>query len=123
VVLVLAGSWAWTALGRLGTPARKAAQHVVRVQVLNGSGEPGVGVRVAAFLREGGFQVTQVANADRADYFASMVVARRPDLSLAREVAHYLGSPPVIRQSWSADESADVTVVIGSDRSRLEIGP
>jgi hypothetical protein len=102
--------------------ARRSGRHVVRVQVLNGSGEPGVGTRVAAFLREGGFQVTDVRNADRTDYFATFVVARRSDLSLAREVAHYLGGPPLVRQSWNS-EMADVSVLIGSDRSKLTIEP
>jgi hypothetical protein len=100
--------------------ARRTGRHVVRVQVLNGSGEPGVGTRVAALLREGGFQVTDVRNADRNDYFATFVVARRSDLSLAAEVAHYLGGPPLVRQEWSS-ELADVSVLVGSDRSRLQM--
>jgi len=66
--------------------------------------------------------VVDVRNADRSDYFASIVVARRTDLSPAREVAHYLGGPPVIRQAWESD-LADVSVIIGSDRSRLQIEP
>ena len=100
--------------------ARRAGRRIVRVQVLNGSGEPGVGTRVAAWLREGGFQVTDVRNADRNDYFASFVVARTSDLSLAEEVAHYLGGPPLVRQEWTTD-LADVSVLVGSDRSRLQI--
>lgn len=122
IVGLLLLSWLWARFGPRGIPERKAAEHVVRVQVLNGSGESGVAVRVAAWLRDGGFQVTEVRNADRQDYFATLVVARRPDLSLAREVAHYLGRPPVIRQQWGS-ELADVTVVIGSDRSRLQLEP
>lgn len=122
VVLALALSWAWAMFGPRNKTARRSGRHVVRVQVLNGSGEPGVGTRVAAWLREGGFQVTDVRNADRTDYFATFVVARREDLSLATEVAHYLGGPPLVRQEWSS-ELADVSVLIGSDRSRLEIQP
>jgi len=122
VVGALGVSWAWTTFGPGNPHARRTGRHVVRVQVLNGSGEPGVGTRVAAFLREGGFQVTDVRNADRNDYFATFVVARRSDLSLAREVAHYLGGPPLVRQEWSS-ELADVSVLIGSDRSRLRIEP
>lgn len=122
VVLALAVSWGWTMFGPHNRTARRTGRHVVRVQVLNGSGEPGVGTRVAAWLREGGFQVTDVRNADRTDYFASFVVARRADLSLAAEVAHYLGGPPLVRQEWSS-ELADVSIVIGSDRSRLVIQP
>ena len=120
VVVALAVSWGWTMFGLGNRGARHSGRHVVRVQVLNGSGEPGVGTRVAAWLREGGFQVTDVRNADRNDYFASFVVARRSDLSLAAEVAHYLGGPPLVRQEWSS-ELADVSVLVGSDRSRLQM--
>jgi hypothetical protein len=63
-----------------------------------------------------------VRNADRDDYFATLVVARREDPAGALAVARYLGGPPVIRQAWRSDQ-ADVTVVLGSDRSRLHLGP
>jgi len=126
VVLALVGSWGYATLrpagGRsqelatVGTPARR----VIRVQVLNGSGENGIGARVASFLRQGGFQVVEVRNADRADYVATLVVARREDPLSARAVARYLGGPPVIRQAWGS-EIADVTVVLGSDRSRVRL--
>lgn len=122
VVAALVVSWAWATWSPRTPAARRTGRHVVRVQVLNGSGEPGVGTRVAAYLRDGGFQVTDVRNADRSDHFATFVVARRGDLSLAREVAHYLGGPPLVRQEWSL-ELADVSVLIGSDRSRLRISP
>jgi len=122
LVVALIGGLLWTQFGPRPTQKRRKGLHVVRVQVMNGSGEPGVGTRVAQFLREGGFQVVDVRNADRSDYFSSMVVARRADLSLAREVAHYLGGPPLIQQAWDS-ELADVTVLIGSDRSRLQLEP
>ena len=59
---------------------------------------------------------------ERDDYFATLVVARDEDPAGALAVARYLGGPPVIRQAWSSDQ-ADVTVVLGSDRSRLRLGP
>jgi hypothetical protein len=124
LVAALAGSWAWSRFGPGAAEGgrRKASARVIRVQVLNGSGEPGIGIRVASYLREGGYRVVEVRNADRGDYFSSLVVARRVDLSLAREVAHYLGGPPLVRQAWDS-ELADVSVVIGSDRSRLRLEP
>lgn len=122
LVAALIVSWGWTMFGHTGKGSRREGKHVVRVQVLNGSGEPGVGTRVAAYLREGGFQVTDVRNADRNDYFATFVIARRSDLSLADEVSHYLGGPPLVRQEWSS-ELADVSVLVGSDRSRLQLEP
>ena len=122
LVAALVVSWGWAMWGPRTPGARRTGRHVVRVQVLNGSGEPGIGTRVAAHLRAGGFQVTDVRNADRSDHFATFVVARRADLSLAREVAHYLGGPPLVRQAWDL-ELADVSVLIGSDRSRLKLSP
>ncbi|MGH7731668.1 MAG: LytR C-terminal domain-containing protein [Candidatus Eiseniibacteriota bacterium] len=126
VVGALAVSWGYATfrpnveptrdLATVGTPARR----VIRVQVLNGSGEGGIGSRVASYLRQGGFHVVEVRNADRPDYVATMVVARRQDPVSARAVARYLGGPPVIRQAWDSDV-ADVTVVLGSDRSRLRL--
>jgi hypothetical protein len=123
VVAALVLSWAWARF-RPGMDTHRPgpAPHPTRVQVLNGSGEGGVASRVASFLREGGFQVVEVRNADRGDWFGSVVVARRKDLTAARAVARYLGGPPVIRQAWDS-ELADVTVVIGSDRSRLRLDP
>ena len=122
LVVALLLSWVWVRFGggRAGAGA-DGTQLVVRVQVLNGSGEEGVAGRLASTLREGGFHVVEVRNADRDDYFASLVVARLDDPAGALAVASYLGGPPVIRQAWSSDQ-ADVTVVLGSDRSRLRLG-
>jgi len=123
LALALVGSWAWARFrpDPLDRP-RTELKRVVRVQVLNGSGESGVGLRAASHLREGGFQVVEVKNADRSDYFETLVVARREDMTPATAVAHYLGSPPVIRQVWDSD-LADVTLVLGSDRSRVRLEP
>jgi hypothetical protein len=123
LVVALLLSWAWVRFGpkRDGIGRDGAQQPVVRVQVLNGSTEGGVAGRLASFLREGGFRVVEVRNADRDDYFATLVVARHADPAAAVAVARYLGGPPVIRQAWGLDQ-ADVTVVLGSDRSRLHLG-
>ena len=126
LVAALAVSWGYATFRPAGEPRRELAtvgtpsRRVIRVQVLNGSGEGGIGSRVASFLRQGGFHVVEVRNADRSDYLATLVVARRADPVSARAVARYLGGPPVIRQAWNSDV-ADVTVVLGSDRSRLHL--
>ncbi len=122
IVAALAGSWLWARFGPRPARAPEGAPRVVRVQILNGSGEGGVGSRLASFLREGGFHVVEVRNADRSDYFATLVVARRDDPTAAQAVSKYLGGPPVIRQAWSSD-LAEVTVVLGSDRSRVRLAP
>jgi len=103
-----------------GHPVSGPHRQVVRVQVLNGSGEGGIASHVASFLRAGGYQVVEVGNADRSDYFATLVVARRSDVEAAQAVARYLGGLPLVRQAWDS-ELAEVTVVLGSDRSRLRL--
>ncbi|MGH7741534.1 MAG: LytR C-terminal domain-containing protein [Candidatus Eiseniibacteriota bacterium] len=121
LVVALVASLIWSrVMPEGGHPVAGPHRHVIRVQVLNGSGEDGIASRVASFLREGGFQVVEVGNADRRDYFATLVVARREDPEAARAVAHYLGGLPLVRQVWSS-EVAEVTVVLGSDRSRLHL--
>ena len=123
LVLALLLSWVYARVQRMGEMRTHGAHgRVIRVEVLNGSGEGGVASRVASFLKEGGFHVVDVKNADRFDYFATMVVARVDDAGPARTVSRYLGGPPVIRQARSSDE-AEVTVVIGSDRSKLHLDP
>lgn len=123
LVIALLGSWAWARFrpDPLERP-RNRQDRVIRVQVMNGSGESGLALRAASYLREGGFQVVDVRNADRSDYFETLVLARRDDPTSATVVAHYLGSPPVIRQAWDSD-LADVTLVLGSDRSRVRLEP
>lgn len=121
LVVALAGSWGWRRFGPQPGPRTIGAHaRVIRVQVLNGSGEGGVASRVAAFLRDRGYHVVEVGNADRFDYFATMVVARRNDPAAAVAVAHTLGGLPLVRQAWDSD-LAEVTVVVGSDRSRLHL--
>ncbi len=122
LVVALALSWGWSRLAPRRAPELdESARPTIRVQVLNGSGEGGVAGRLASYLREGGFRVVEVRNADRDDYFATLIVARNDDPAAALAVARYLGGPPVIRQTRESDQ-ADVTVVLGSDRSRLRLG-
>jgi len=123
LVLALLLSWVYARVQRSGDlKTHGTLARVIRLEVLNGSGEGGVATRIASFLKEGGFHVVEVRNADRFDYFATMVVARTEDPGPARVVARYLGDPPVIRQARNSDE-AEVTVVIGSDRSKLHLDP
>ena len=121
VVFGLGGSWLYARVfGRKAEPPQANGQ-VIRVQVLNGSGEAGIATRVASYLREGGFHVVEVRNADRFDYFPTLVLARTRQPGPAEEVARYLGTPPVLLQSWDS-EAAQVTLIIGRDRSHIRLG-
>lgn len=121
LVVALTGSWIWQHwFHPEGMRTHGPESRVIRVQVLNGSGESGAAAKAASHLRAGGFHVVEVRNADRFDYFATLVVARTEDPAPAVDVAHYLGDPPVIRQAWNSD-LAEVTVVLGRDRSKVRL--
>ena len=92
----------------------------IRVEVLNGSGQEGVGGKVATVLRDAGFQVISVRNADRFDYPRTLVAARGSDMGRARAVARRLDGSQVIRQRAPVDW--DVTVVVGRDQARSLAG-
>ncbi|HEV8480320.1 MAG TPA: LytR C-terminal domain-containing protein [Candidatus Eisenbacteria bacterium] len=97
-------------------PVQAHAAKGIRVEVLNGSGQEGVGGKVAAVLRDGGFQVVSVRNADRFDYPRTLVAARGADVGRAQAVAHKLDGSQIIRQRAPVDW--DVTVVVGRDQAR-----
>lgn len=92
----------------------------VRIEVVNGSGEPGAAAKLASYLREGGFNVVLVGSGDRYDYVRTIVVDRTGNERAAAAVAAYLG--PVQRVRQRARSEADVTVVVGRDRGRVPWG-
>lgn len=118
-------AWRWWGPGREPGPrhapeAPEFAGAPVRVEVVNGSGEPGAAAKLASYLREGGFNVVLVGSGDRYDYVRTLVVDRTGNERAAAEVAAYLG--PVQRVRQRARSEADVTVVVGRDRSRVPWG-
>jgi hypothetical protein len=96
--------------GRPGQP--------IRIELLNGSGRVGLAGELASFLRDGGFDVLEVSNADRTDYRTTIVVARTERPGPSKIVAEYLGTTHVIQQIGS-QEMIDVTVIVGRDARRF----
>lgn len=87
----------------------------IRVQVLNGTGVPGLAQEVQPSLAPAGAVVSLTGNADRFDYEVTQVVFYRDeDLDDARAVQRALGVGEVVRSLVSLDV-VDVTVVIGAD--------
>jgi hypothetical protein len=124
-----AGRARWAA-SRAEGAARRAVQRPhasperarMAVEIWNGSGSAGAGQRVAEALRDGGFQVTDIRNADRTDYGTTLVVDRKGNPRAAREVVEYLhGGFPLLMRSTLA--TADVRVVVGRDHRGLRLSP
>lgn len=130
LVLVLMGAGALAAsfwLGwrdvRLGEGAGRLAANPsslpagearLRVEVLNGSGEPGAAREVAARLREAGFDVVFYGNARTFDHAVTSVVNRSGRTGAARAVAEALGADSVAT-AVDRELFLDATVVLGSD--------
>lgn len=107
---------------RVGPRAVGKPSHPVRIELLNGSGRAGLGGAMASYLRDGGFDVLEVSNADRTDYRNTLVVNRKEGDDLAKVVAEYLGTRHVIEQ-LSSQEMIDVTVIVGRDARRWTQSP
>jgi len=96
-----------------GPPVADAA---LRVEVLNGCGSPGAADRVAALLRQGGFSVERVGNADHFHYRQDIVAARTVSRARALALGRVLGGAPVVEQRRPGYD-CDVTVIVGRPRS------
>ena len=94
----------------------------IRIELLNGSGRAGLAGELASYLRDGGFDVLEVSNADRADYRTTLVVSRTEATEPGKVVAEYLGTSHVIQQI-SSQEMIDVTVIVGRDARRWTQSP
>jgi hypothetical protein len=87
----------------------------MRVEVLNGNGQPGVGESVGAQLIPVGFRVVLSENADTFDHQTTEIVAAGTDNEpAAQEARKALGVGKVI-VSEIASGLADVTVTVGKD--------
>jgi len=114
---LLIGALAVSAAVRVGPQAAVKPKQPIRIQLWNGSGRSGVAAELASYLRDGGFDVLEVANADRPDYRATLIVNRTQNPEPARVVAEYLGTTHVIQQAGT-QEMIDVTVIVGRDARR-----
>lgn len=106
-----------SAVARVGPQAIGKPKQPIRIQLWNGSGRSGLAAELASYLRDGGFDVLEVSNADRSDYRSTLVVNRNENPEPARIVAEYLGTSHVIQQAGS-QEMIDVTVIVGRDARR-----
>lgn len=107
---------------RVGPQTTGRPKQPIRIELLNGSGRAGLAGELASYLRDGGFDVLEVSNADRSDYRTTLVVNRTGAPEPAKVVAEYLGTRHVIQQQ-SSQEMIDVTVIVGRDARRYTQAP
>ena len=95
-----------------GTASRPVG--LVRVEVLNASGVPGLAAKGRTMLRDRGFDVVYVGNASGYEPDTSLVLDRVGRMELARSVADEMAIPRVLARPDS-NVFVDVTVVLGKD--------
>ncbi len=88
----------------------------IRVVVLNGTGIDGLAARTAETLVRHGYEVLDVANAERKTA-STLILDHRGQTRRAQRVSSLLGGA-VISAAPDADNPADVTIILGEDLGR-----
>lgn len=120
LLLLLNGFLIYLLLDRLFPPGRIKIERPIRVEVLNGCGAQGLALKMARYLRDNGFDVMNVGNAESFNIYRSMVIDRVGKLPLAERTAQAIGlnSENIIQQR-NEDSVWHVTIVIGRDYRKL----
>ncbi len=106
----------WSGMGKnLSVPGEP-----FQLEVLNGTGEPGVAREVTMRLRSMGIDVLIEGNADGFDYRETVLVDRKGNPELMKELARRLDVGRVVTQI-AEKPRVDATLVIGWDRERLRL--
>jgi len=120
-LLLVAGYFSYVFLTRASTTGNAGDLNsklppVIQLDVLNGCGVKGVGMKCTNYLREQGFDVVEVKNYKTFTVPQTLVVDRVGNMDVARTVAHALGIPEKhVIQQINPDYFVDVSVIIGSD--------
>lgn len=89
----------------------------VRVEVLNGTGEPGIAARTRSYLEAQGWQVVAIGDADRSDYTKTLVVNYGvPDLIIERVRKDLALQTDFASLKWlNSAQPIDLRIVVGRD--------
>ena len=107
---------AWPPRGEEGAPILKTVPSEIRVNVLNGTGVKGAGKKAAKMLRDEGFIVTGVGNADRDDY-TETVVQFDPDWDVSARTLIYATSATEEKVKGQGQE---MNLIIGPDFAEVK---
>jgi hypothetical protein len=94
------------------------APYIGKIEVLNGCGIDGAASIVADYLRNKKFDVKFIGNAPTATYEKTLIVSRKKDTNIARQVAQAFGTESFIIMR-NGNEMYDVTVIVGKDYKEL----
>ncbi len=86
----------------------------IRVEVLNGTETRGLATTVATMLRERGFNVVRIDNADKQDYTETRVIAYSSDESKVAALSRVFRQGTLYHEKGGSAE-ADIAIIVGQD--------
>lgn len=94
-----------------------ASQDAVRLEILNGTGYPGVAAHVRDLLQQDGWQVVAIGDADRSDYRRTLIVNYTASEAMPQNINADLSLPPnlPILNGLMRTDNIDMRIVIGQD--------
>ena len=123
--VILTASWVFRIVIKQDLPPaqKNVEERLVKVEVLNGCGVPGLAKEVADFLRTKGYDVIDITNAENYDFTRTIILDRTSEKAEhALNVASTLGLEEKDAFSeLSSGRGLDVTVIIGKDFRRLAL--
>lgn len=120
-VLAIALNTNWQPQKALKLESPKTFQNI-RIEILNGCGKDGVATLLGTKLREHGFDVMTLGNANSYAFTETIVIDRVGKLHHARQVAHVLGTQNLIQQiTPDPFRLEEVTVIVGRDYAHLPL--
>jgi hypothetical protein len=89
----------------------------VRIEILNGTGEPGVAAQTRDLLQSQGYQVVSIGDADRSDYGRTLIINYGVPAEVVEQVGVDLELDPNLSSLQGLNVSApvDVRIVVGRD--------
>lgn len=102
--------------GTTGAVAMKDNQWV-RIEILNGTGQPGVAAETRDVLQKEGYQVVSIGDADRGDYGRTIIINYGASTDVIKRVSNDLKLDPNLTQLQGLNTAApvDVRIVVGRD--------
>jgi LCP family protein required for cell wall assembly len=94
-----------------------ADPKAVRIEILNGTDEPGVAAQTRALLEARGWQVVAIGDADRHDYGRTLVINYGVSPTLIEEVSADLNLQPSLAAlpGLNTNRAIDMRIVVGND--------
>jgi len=88
-----------------------------QIEVLNGAGVPGLAAQMAALLKEQGFEVVAIENADRSDYAETLIIDYADNAQTVALLAQLLNVAErnIRKETGSQTGAGNLRIIVGRD--------